>query len=1009
MRHLHGAYKNSVLGPAKDANPGQLVAILLVAIGTLPLAIAIASSVRSLMQHFLGLRGLDTYRASSLAFMGQSKIGDVAFGMTASISVAVFVWALAFSREAHGKWHPVRVVLAVFGAPVIVSAAVNPVRPLLPIIDSPILIVAIQAAVILFYVIASRSLGTFDSQSKLDTYSFDQYAKLFLAGATPAAALGSLALLRNRNEFHGLLDNPATSLALAVAGTITIVVLQARFCVGPRRLALWTVGLAIGWAGILLPPRVRSAARTYALPDVNLERWRLLFIIIFALLIAELVARHMLILRGRLGNRLTFGNLVPSGAIAVYIASLRMVPQFPTISPDNYHFGEVSVPFYLFREYGQVPYRDFELARGLLPNMGSSFAAELLGTRSAGFIVAVNPIVALLVVWICHLLLRHVVGLVPSTAIVVTMGFANHYVEADLFSLTVAIFAISAVSNETLTVLKGCLVVILLWVGLLAYPLMGIVAIALTLAVASAEILVWRVSERRFRLVRPPFRAAGVLSGLAVAVWATRGLSWPALDYVVRNARSNSSANGISLDNFLYSVPTGIAFVAAISGFAAVVWSLISFSSVLAARETEPEIEGLQLAVLAVPIVFVFGLSGRYFGRIDAVAWSIRPTLGSAVTLGIILVGAASISRGGWRKQSTITAGIVSSAVIVFVINPAWHQGLIRGALGQLEEPLSWTTTNFLDELDFVGTALAQEEHLHSLSHLASVSTAAFGETQVINLSGLVAITLYLDWGVQPPTLAPYNLESASGEFRQIRFLMDERERPIFLSPHFRADGGGIILRTPVLGQHLISQYIPVLCSNWLFAVHREILSVYRENLSETGCELDPAESGTLWQYGIGAPAALEYLPVSFGRNPKMLSETAEIHSSLSNSPDLTRAWTILPNSRSPQPFLRLESSCAESAHAPRGASTPRPPTLGPTTAVLAWIDASGTTQSMNFEWGKGTFRLPLYAFPTMNHGDLRLEAPNIDCKSGWLVQAHWEDDPGDPVFALLRNELHSR
>lgn len=134
-----------------------------------------------------------------------------------------------------------------------------------------------------------------------------------------------------------------------------------------------------------------------------------------------------------------FAVLSPVCLIGVLVYIKSPLYEAATIAPDDYHWGEFLLPWWLWQNFGHLPFWDYEPARGLVNYIPALLAHSFLsGEVSSYMAVASRALQVLPFIAIAVLVLSRSVGLLPTVLMLVLFPVPNNLYEIDLM-LTVGV------------------------------------------------------------------------------------------------------------------------------------------------------------------------------------------------------------------------------------------------------------------------------------------------------------------------------------------------------------------------------------------------------------------------------------------------------------------------------------------------------------------------------------------------------------------------------------------
>ena len=955
----------------------------------LPFATSAGLFSKFVISKYLHSQTLDEFRVGSLALTGLTKTGEffipfVLFGIIVTVSVFVF------SRSKSGLLTETDQIFlstsAILAMPAIVPFILGNGGPIYPFADSAFLLVLVmQLPCALFFFVRMRFENVHRNPVAIEsTYLL----RLWLLAATPISFMGFLVALR-----YFVTPMPTRSLlwigigfifvallVTVIAGVIPKIILEP-FNIGNLGFSL----LGILGLPLLLPPLLNSVGKSEVVPGFNTNAWKVLLVISTLMILIEALIRRFR------ANRILSTSGIPSFAIAALLVPLRGVYGVPSISSDDYHFGETFSPEFLFRKFNQIPYTEIVLPRGLLANVVPGIVNNVLFNGSASTSTFVFLVIAFFVVGISHLLLRAVVGVSAATIMVGFVAVANTYLENDLLVSALLLFTVGIILQRPRALILGPSMALSISVAVLAYPLMGVAMFAVVIFIFIASVLgelFGRHHDSKY-LMTSIFTFACTILLIYISP-----IGQPLIDafkYVLINAGSNTESFGVSIDLTL-GTPFALGQILSMSfmlGIFASFWIFWIKRKSLFSHSWH-SYSSLMLAIT--PALFSLAFFGRYLGRIDPSVWIYRSAAGSIVVIGIISPAVLlSIDKKEFTKASYLFFAL--AAVISLSIAPIGRGGLISNSIKQVEAPNSWSTETVVESIPTLGLGNSDSNHIASLIEIKGIAADLEEGEPVLNLSNRGALFKYMNWRNPLGYLAPYNIPSGAEELVIINRLKKYPPLIAFLGPGNQHDGLSLTLRNPLLAKWVMSNYNPIQCGSTAWAVLDSELT--SNQIPKLNCLQTEAEKTLpytqIWASSIGAPTDLMKIPSSWGsRATQTVFDSTKIYTYTGTRTNETQSFTLVV-SRSeldPQPqLLQLSVSCP--------VENSRPLNSPDISAEITWgfHETSEPHSSSTFAWGVGSFLIPMDAYPTWT-SDLsttkfiRLKTSMTDCQSGWKVVA---------------------
>jgi hypothetical protein len=963
-------------------------------VAVIPTCIIVSLAIKSLVSIIVPPPILDGYRIGHLALTGEVKTGEAFFPFVFFGAVSTYAWMLNSRFRCGGMSREGRQFLLfqmLLATPIAVPLVLGNTGPLLPLLNSPVLLAAaLQLPPAVMFALR-RGLLRHSVSPDTDYVPISLY---FLSAAWSIGALGFVTLLRY--IMAPISVSPTVAGLTALGISLGISVLLAQLTVKGRVLQESVTAWGFAAAGItalphLLPPLLTGDGQTLLVSGIDVTAWKIALCLLAAAIFIETLLRAC-----RRGSGMVTG--VSSLAVSALIVPLRANYSLPSISSDDFHFGEGFTPAILWQEFGQLPFVDVLIARGILPNVVPGAMNSLLNDGTAANLQYAYVLVALIVLTTSHVLLRRAVGFAMATAMVTLVGLANAYLEGDLLSCALLAFVLAMMANQARPILLGVSSTLATTLAVLAYPLMGLAVTSVVAMVGTVATLGALLSKSRDSIRRAAIAIVAALLTLVLLMLTPIGsVVQGSLEYVLGNASASSDAFGVSLDA-MWRTPLAVGQLISLSFVVGVFVTGWLWFQRRNSISTPTWLSYSALGISAVPGLLVVILFNRYMGRIDAIAWSLRPTLGSLVIIGLVvpvvlvLVGARTERKWAW-------VAIAFAGVISLISVPIGRGGLLTSSLEGLRAPTTWSSAAYVANIPRLGLGQGDTSHLESVNQVYWTSQRLPVGESVLNLSNRNSLNGYFAWPATMGYLAPYNIESSKAELKVIDRLQIQKPTYAFVGPGPWWDGVSLTLRDPLLARWMMDNYTPIRCGDNTWATNNDTPQAASVlNCAPASTQIS-SDSASLWASSIGAPTDLGLVPSYWGtRSDPLESPSVQVTRVKSTDYgkqvfDLEFDDEISLAQKKKGDMLRLTVSCPSN---PAAQSAQERITQGRgTTATVTWgvADDDSSTRSSIFQWGVGAFVIPLDAYPTWyldksSPSTLQISTSTGECVDGWQVQA---------------------
>jgi hypothetical protein len=559
--------------------------------------------------------------------------------------------------------------------------------------------------------------------------------------------------------------------------------------------------------------------------------------------------------------------LAPLGLVAILIFLKSYQVDAPVMSTDDYHWGEVMLPWWLLKNFGKIPFWDYEPSRGLV-NYTPGFIAHLFfGDKPFAHVASISFLMPF------HsgfgfLILSRVIGLFPAFVAILLMPSGNMVNEIDiLMILCVCILGTAWLTLNRVNWLS-------LWLGIfLGFVLFapgqgGLLAIATFPFAAIAFIQALRYD--RSALLRK-LLGFGISAGI-LAIFTPLGRMWfGAIRYALEQSSINTIAYGIS---WAQSTNANNFSTYHLWEILRTSWTLVGMLAgclLLRAIVDRDWPQRDRCVVFCLPIFLLTILYiSRAAGRIDPGSIS---RLGDAsewalcLALPILLV--VSLDT---RKHALALLGVGFSV------------GMLVGfpvPISLFEKPTQviFPATAPITNAEAIGLpnlegSIVESAHLQRLENIQSVLSTVLdpGETY-LDLTNQNAHYVYLGYPTPVPSGAYYNLPHFGQQKRAISMLEADPPPIVLIEGETQVlDSLKVPFRTPYLYRYLQDHYLPVKIDEMLFLVKGDLLerlaslsSTHKVTIGETG-----EEKLALLDEGFLTPD-FQQLPLAWGRSWKNL------------------------------------------------------------------------------------------------------------------------------------------
>lgn len=563
-----------------------------------------------------------------------------------------------------------------------------------------------------------------------------------------------------------------------------------------------------------------------------------------------------------------FQSLGIGSAIGLLLFLKSTPISLPELMPDDYHFGELLVPWWSWAEMGLLPFRDYAPARGLM-NYATGMLSSVIFGGATATVWATLPFVFAALALVALPVMRRSLGMGGAFVALLIGPFANGIGEIDI-AVSIFLFAFCLGwlvwrRDVWLASFAACGIALLLYA-----PGQG--ALALLACGPLAAVALWslyRADPRRLLVVLAAIAAVAVV---LLAATPLGSMVLGALRYGAEQSQINSTAHGIAWrDSFGHADSNPWAFEAMRASFVLVVlWAGVLVARALC-RPGDPStrrVLAYAVPVLLIGLLFVI----RAAGRIDA----------GASRLGIASVWAFAMLAPMLLFASVRVRGVHYFAWIAALGFLLPYSGSLAPSYASNFDPIDATPFDVsLNSRSIqggrLGAAVAHPSHLARIVAVRSVLDQVLDPQETyLDLSGRHAMYYYVERRPPVESASTYNLVGERQQARAIRSLREAHLPAILLSAdNIVHDGGPLSLRS-----NLVYREVLLSTGYRLATIGTQVWMIRDDRVSR----LPPGEANVV--LALNDPAALamldpiyrredlEAVPASWGRSAASLDPT---------------------------------------------------------------------------------------------------------------------------------------
>lgn len=606
----------------------------------------------------------------------------------------------------------------------------------------------------------------------------------------------------------------------------------------------------------LIPQKVMHGNQLISIyPATDFLYYSIVFMVLFAI--------GLIVKKIYLSSNLITENISSISFIAILFFIKSYLIVIPSVSSDDYHFGEFLLPFWSWIEYGQIPFNDLVPARGLINYLDGFFASVFLELQ-ASYFGYIKNFLMFFYVSILFLIIRKYVNI--FFAFMITLLFATFDIGVsgiDVFNTVLMVFLAQLfIGKKYYKFLVFSL--LLITVSILFAPGQGgILAISITPLGIYA---LYKVLSHDFKMSMKFFSFLVIPYVLIIGLTPLFDMLYGAILY----AKEQSSLNSISYGTPWYFSIDSFAngnywlFEIVRSGYV----TIIGFSSIVFLKYlTNSELQNRREVLVYSSIILVTSLLLiiRGAGRIDPGAFS-RLGLASIFIIGILLP--LLVHHILPRYKSMIAMGFIVFYISIFgyVGNTLSLNQLISKVDAKTHLPSNFQYTKDTSIVN-MGNGVFDDTHIKRIVKIKTFLKTILDKNETfLNLTNRNALYFYLNRKPPIETGAFYNLVSEGQQRRAIKKLLDDVPKVAILeADNFTHDGVKLPLRSSLLYRFVIQNYQPIEIDGIIYGIRNDLFKEFEVQISKQ-------EQQKLYDK-VFLTSNLKYVPSEWGNNTHKLSE----------------------------------------------------------------------------------------------------------------------------------------
>ena len=596
------------------------------------------------------------------------------------------------------------------------------------------------------------------------------------------------------------------------------------------------------------------------------------------------------------------------------ILFLKTIPVgVPSISPDDYHFGEMLTPWWSWARHNMIPFWDYAPARGLINYFPGAVASFFLNGTVASF-SAVWPFLYLLILLIAFPVFTKSMGKGPTIIALLLAPYVNGLSEIDILVTAFICVLCQQYSIKRPHVWIGYYITLSLTILLYA-PGQGALAI-MAVSPLACFMLYRLLLEQGVRQIIPLLIL--LMAILLMSIFSPLGkMIFGAIRYGVEQSSVNSIANGVSWsESFAKAESNPWLFeIMRASWILVALWAgaiiIKTYQEGLASVKSVQFIYSVPIFIIT--ILFII----RAAGRIDI--GPSRLGLASIWSLSLLLPLLLFSIKNGKHNGKSIFLWVSIAGLVYSYFGGSFENNPYKFYADRINPIIvSDTTLKSLNDADArfasIGRAITDPIHLESLEEIRKVLDKVLSsEETYLDLTGRGAHYFYLSRRQPIESGAIYNLVTEAQQLRAIRSLNTLRPPAILIEANnIYHDGGSASLRAYLLYRYLLLNldYRVVQIGKYIWLIREDRINNLAELEVKSISLVNDSPDNLI--NNIFRVADLRLIPASWGRSFSSLSQTFHLINNITDSKlvtinSITRTGNGSFQPSGEDPFLRFD------------------------------------------------------------------------------------------------------
>lgn len=607
--------------------------------------------------------------------------------------------------------------------------------------------------------------------------------------------------------------------------------------------------LIIGYFILLIPSPYKSEGNLSFFPIKSS-----LYIIVIILVTYGIFDIYKRFKLNKFTNELSFSMLSPLTLVALFILIFFSSSALPKVSPDDYHFGEKLLPFFMISKYHIVPYADYALAHGfidMIPAVGSNLFLD--GTAST--LYEGNRILTAIILIIVFLVVYHYMGLFVATLLtLLAIPIGIWYFIAIVMSLIIINIKIEKI---------GVSFFVISWFLVLLAPGQGIVFI-----LAILPLVIYRAWRAKLLILNIKFVGLSFVILIIAALlmpWVL-DMTFSAIKYVLENGPLNFQAYGIPWHkswNTSKTLNSSLAIYETIRT-SWVFLPIIILSFWLLGYYKEKK-EALFYALFGV--VFVLVMHKYSVGRIDPFGLT-RLGIVSSATIPLLFLSVHLLQF----SKVTFSYWVIVAVFWMGLLTPNYLKNPIDNAKRGIFDIGTLTKGSEVD-IPKLGQGKTDSTHINRTIEIKRIVDQFLDINETfVDITNRGALYFYLNRKM-PIEAVAYNQPHSYMQQRSVdRLVKDPPPMALLKSDNINHDGRSVSIRTYYLYRWVIENYIPVSINNIIIGVHKSKVNRFNNRFPNTILPVSSEDKMSLWDK-VFLLYDLQQLPLSWGRSQEPLTK----------------------------------------------------------------------------------------------------------------------------------------